>query len=184
VKIHFPLVLQKLTNWKAMKKNRFAGRCVRFFLSVVVFSTAVFSCKESKEDLLKPKTINDVIIENQQFSILREIVRYADMGDALRTDNITFFAPDNAAFGKANISSSSNYTDKATAKAFLQNHMIAKEIIDYDKLKAGVKKSLNNKDLSITKIDSVVAINKSDIVIKNVHADNGIIHVIDSLVVR
>jgi uncharacterized surface protein with fasciclin (FAS1) repeats len=51
-------------------------------------------------------------------------------------------------------------------------------------LKAGVEKSLNNKDLSITKIDSVVAINKSDIVIKNVHAANGIIHVIDSLVVR
>jgi uncharacterized surface protein with fasciclin (FAS1) repeats len=101
-----------------MKKNRFAGRCVRFFLGVVVFSTAVFSCKESKEDLLKPKTITDVIIENEQFSILEEIVRYADMRDALRTDEITLFAPDNNAFGKANIFSSSNYTDKKTAQGF------------------------------------------------------------------
>ncbi|WAC11674.1 fasciclin domain-containing protein [Dyadobacter pollutisoli] len=167
-----------------MKKNRFAGRCVRFFLGVVVFSTAVFSCKENSEDLIKPKTITDVLIENEQFSILWEIVTYAKMGDALRTDNLTFFAPDNDAFAKANISSSSKYTDQATAEAFIKNHIIAKEIIDYDNLKAGVKKSKNNKDLSITKIDSVVAINKSDIVKKNVNADNGIIHVIDSLVVN
>jgi uncharacterized surface protein with fasciclin (FAS1) repeats len=167
-----------------MKKNRFAGRCVRFFLGVVVFSTAVFSCKESREDLLKPKTITDVIIENDQFSILREIVTYAKMGDALRTDNLTLFAPDNNAFGKANIFSSSKYTNEDSAKIFLKNHIIEKEIIDYDNLKAGVKKSLNKKDLIITKIDSVVAINKSDIVKRNVNAANGIIHVIDSLVVR
>jgi uncharacterized surface protein with fasciclin (FAS1) repeats len=167
-----------------MKKNRFAGRCVRFFLGVVVFSTAVFSCKESKEDLLKPKTITDVIIENEQFSILEEIVRYADMRDALRTDEITLFAPDNNAFGKANIFSSSNYTNKITAMAFIQNHIIANKVIKYVDFKAGVEKSKNKKDLSITKIDSVVAINKSDIVIKDINAANGIIQVIDSLVVK
>jgi len=38
--------------------------------------------------------------------------------------------------------------------------------------------------LTITKIDSSVAINKSDIVIKDVKADNGIIHVIDSVAVK
>jgi uncharacterized surface protein with fasciclin (FAS1) repeats len=168
-----------------MKKNRFAGRCVRFFLGVVVFSTAVFSCKENADDLLKPKTITDVLIENDQFSIFREIVEYAGMSDALRTDELTLFAPDNQAFAKADVSSASKYmTDTASAKSFIRNHIIGKEIIDYDHLKAGIKKSLNNKDLSITKIDSAVAINKSDIVKRNVSADNGIIHVIDSLIVR
>lgn len=167
-----------------MKKNRFAGRCVRFFLGVVVFSTAVFSCKENNEDLIKPKTITDVLIENEQFSILWEIVTYAKMGDALRTEEITLFAPDNKAFAKANISSSSKYSDQATAEAFIQNHIIANKVIKYDDFKASVEKSKNKKDLSITKIDSVVAINKSDIVKRDVNADNGIIQVIDSLVVN
>ncbi|MEO6284861.1 MAG: fasciclin domain-containing protein [Dyadobacter sp.] len=167
-----------------MKKNRFAGRCVRFFLGVVVFSTAVFSCKESADDLLKPKTITDVIIENEQFSILREIVSYAKMNDALRTEELTLFAPDNNAFGKANIFSSSKYTNKDTAQAFIENHIIVKKVIKYVDFKASVEKSKNKKDLSITKIDSIVAINKSDIVIRDVHADNGIIQVIDSLVVK
>jgi uncharacterized surface protein with fasciclin (FAS1) repeats len=168
-----------------MKKNRFAGRCVTFFLSVVLLSAAVFSCKEDSEDRIKPKTITDVINANDQFSILREIVLYSEMSDALRGDNLTFFAPDNNAFGKANIFSSSVITTtKASAKLFVQNHIIPKKVITYANLKVGIEKSINNKDLSITKTDSIVAINKSDIVIKDVNAANGIIHVIDSLVVR
>lgn len=185
VKIHFPLVLQKLTIWKAMKKNRFVGRWVTFFLAVGLFSTVVFSCKEDAEDKVKPKTITDIILENDEFSILRELMLDADMSDAFRTENYTLFAPDNKAFGKASISSAQVITSKGpgSAKAFLQSHII-KTTVMYNDFKAGDLEAINKKKLTVEKKDSVVSINKSDIVIQNVNADNGIMQVIDSVLVN
>ena len=164
-----------------MKKNRFVGRWATFFLIATLVSATVFSCKEDKDDLVKPKTIADVILENGQFSILKDIMIRAKMTDALRTDNLTVFAPDNNAFGKANIFSSSVIPDDSV-KYFLQNHII-KDRIEAADLKLGNHPALNKANLVITKTDSVVAVNKSDVVIPNVNADNGVIHVIDSVVV-
>ncbi|CAG5070119.1 hypothetical protein DYBT9623_02859 [Dyadobacter sp. CECT 9623] len=164
-----------------MKKNRFVGRWATFFLIATLFSATVISCKENSEDLVKPKTIADVILENGQFSILKDIMVRARMTDALRTDNITLFAPDNNAFGRANIFSSSVIPDDSV-KYFLQNHII-KNRTEAAELKLGNHPALNKANLVVTKTDSIVAVNKSDVVIPNVNADNGVIHVIDSVLV-
>jgi len=166
-----------------MKKNRFIGLAGTFFLLVSLVSGIIVSCKEKDEDIVKPKTITDIILENSQFSILRDIVSYAGMTDALRTDELTFFAPSNDAFGKANIFSATVITSlpEDSARLFINSHIIGKKKLDFLKLTAGREKSLSGDTLTITKIDSSVAINKSDIVIKDVMADNGIIHVIDSV---
>ncbi|MCE7061768.1 fasciclin domain-containing protein [Dyadobacter sp. CY343] len=164
-----------------MKKNRFVGRWATFFLIATLFSATVISCKENSEDRVKPKTIADVILENGQFSILKDIMVRARMTDALRTDNITLFAPDNNAFGRANIFSSSVIPDDSV-KYFLQNHII-KNRTEAAELKLGNHPALNKANLVVTKTDSIVAVNKSDVVIPNVNADNGVIHVIDSVLV-
>lgn len=49
-----------------MKKNRFVRRCLAFFLLVVLPSGLIVSCKESDEDIVKRKTITEVIVENDQ----------------------------------------------------------------------------------------------------------------------
>ena len=169
-----------------MKKNRFIGLAGTFFLLITLVSGIIVSCKEKDEDIVKPKTITDIILENDQFSILREIVFYTKMTDALRTDELTFFAPSNDAFGKANIFSASVITSMPvdSARLFINSHIIGKKKLDFEKLTAGRQESLSGDTLTITKIDSSVAINKSDIVIKDVKADNGIIHVIDSVAVK
>lgn len=164
-----------------MKKNRFVGRWATFFLIATLFSASILSCKEDSKDLVKPKTIADVILENGQFSILKDIMVRAGMTDALRTENLTVFAPDNSAFGRANIFSSSVIPEDSL-KYFLQNHII-KDKTEASDLKAGNYAALNKANLVVTRIDSVTAVNKSDVVIQNVNADNGVIHVIDSVVV-
>jgi uncharacterized surface protein with fasciclin (FAS1) repeats len=167
-----------------MKKNRFVGRFATFFLILGMCSIMAYSCKEKDEDIVKPITITDIILKNEQFSILREIMMYAQMGDAMRTENYTLFAPDNAAFGKADVFSSSVITTSpASARSFLQNHII-KTTLPSAELKVGTRDAINLKKLTIAKVDSVITINKSKIRIPDVNASNGLIHVIDSLLVK
>lgn len=169
-----------------MKKNRFVGRYLAFFLFVVLPSGLILSCKESDDDLVKRKTITEVIADNDQFSILEDVIAHAQMRDALRTGELTFFAPDNAAFGRANIFSSSVFTalPADSAKKFLQNHIIGKDRIAYSSFVAGKKKALTGKEITFTKTDSVVVVNQNNIVTPDISAANGVIHVIDSLIVR
>lgn len=184
-KLHFPLVLRKITNWKAMKKNRFMGRWTTFFLAAGLMSTAVLSCKESEEDKVSPKAMTDIILENPDFSMLKEIMIHADMSDAFRSQNYTFFAPDNAAFNKANIFSSSVITSMHpdSAARFLQKHCLKGPTV-YSELKAGEKESIIKTKITIDVKDNVVTVNKSDIVKKDVNASNGVIQVIDSVLVN
>ena len=112
IKLHFALVLRKLTTWKAMKKNRFRGRWATFFLAAGLFSTILISCKENADDVVKRKAMTDVINENPEFSMLKDIMERAGKSDAFRSQNQTLLAPSNDAFKKANIFSSSLIADK------------------------------------------------------------------------
>jgi len=169
-----------------MKKNRFVRRCLAFFLVAVLPSGVIISCKEKNEDIVKRKTITEVIIENERFSILEDIMIHAGMNDALRTGEITFFAPDNSAFGKANIFSSSVITSLPadSARKLINSHIIGKERIDYSSLKEGKKKTIRGNEIMLTKTDSIFAVNRADIILPDISAANGVIHIIDSLAVR
>lgn len=186
IKLHFALVLQKLTTWKAMKKNRFGGRWATFFLAAGLFSIILISCKEKDEDIVKRKAMTDVILENPEFSMLKEIMQHRKMNDAFRSQNMTFFLPSNAAFRKANIVSASVITsmhDDSVSK-FLDSHIL-KGPIAYNEFKAGVYETYDKRaKISIAKKDSVVTVNGAKIGIKDVETNNGYIQVIDSVYVK
>jgi uncharacterized surface protein with fasciclin (FAS1) repeats len=169
-----------------MKKNRFGGRWATFFLAAALFSTVTFSCKEDEADKVKPKAMTDVILENPEFSMLKDIMIHAGMSDAFRTQNYTLFAPSNDAFKKANIFSSSVITSMSDTlvKSFLNSHILLGSS-KYDELKAGSYTAVEKKQkLTIEKKDSVVTINGSKIAKADVFAANGYIQVIDSVYVK
>lgn len=169
-----------------MKKNSFIVRYRAFFLVAVLFSAVLLSCKEDDDDLVKPKTITDVILTNEQFSILREIILSTGMGDALRAGEVTLFAPDNAAFQRAGMTASSiTSLSGDSAKAFVKNHILGKRY-EFSALPMGKLETLNNKNfIQVAKTaDSTITVNGAEIVTKNINADNGIIQVIDSVLVR
>jgi len=183
IKLHFALVLQKLTTWKAMKKNRFGGRWVTFFLAAGLFSTILISCKEKDEDIVKRKAMTDVILENPEFSMFKEIMNHAEANDAFRSQNMTFFLPSNAAFRKANIFSASVITSmhKDSVAKFIENHILTGPIA-YNDFKAGTYETYNKKlRISIAKKDTMVTVNGSKITIKDVETNNGYIQVLDSV---
>ena len=165
-----------------MKKKRFIGRHRAFFLVAVLFSGIAFSCQESDKDLVKPKTVTDVILENSQFSILREIIAGTEMGDALRTNELTLFAPNDAAFNRSGITASSiTSLPRQSGISFVNNHILNKPYRT-EELKSGDIAALNGRNLSIAKStgsDSTIRINRAVIVQKNINADNGVIHIVD-----
>lgn len=182
IKLHFALVLQKLTTWKAMKKNRFGGRWATFFLAAGLFSTILISCKEKDEDVVKRKAMTDVILENPEFSMLKDIMDRAGQSDAFRSQNQTLLAPSNAAFNKANIFSSSVISDN-DALAFLNNHTI-KSIKKYSDFTAGSLATAGTLKLDVVKKDTVVTFNGAKISRKDIETNNGYIQVLDSVYVK
>ena len=167
-----------------MKKNNFISRSKALFLIAVLFSGVVLSCQENEKDLVKPKTITDVILENSQFSILREIILGTKMADALRTENLTLFAPNDAAFQKANITAANVISwPKDSAASFIDYHILA-GVSKFSQLKTGTNIALNRQNFTIARgADSTITVNKAKIVTKDVNADNGVIHIVDQLLI-
>ncbi|WP_215237050.1 fasciclin domain-containing protein [Dyadobacter helix] len=163
-----------------MKKNSFVWRYGAFFLSTLIALSLFSSCSDKDADLVKPKTITDVILQNNDFTIFREIVASSKMSDALRTENLTLFAPNDAAFRRSGITSASVITSLPgdSAQSFILYHL-HKGRVEYSALKAGNLEALNGQNLVLSKRDSTIVVNKADIILKDVNADNGIIHVID-----
>lgn len=163
-----------------MKKIEFVSRYKAFFLIAVLFSGVIFSCSEDDKDLVKPKTITDVIYENDQFSILREIIVSTRMGDALRAGDFTFFAPDNAAFLRSGIRVDSiKSLPMVSAIAFVNYHILSKPY-EFSRLKTGKNETVNKKTVEILKTaDSTITVNNAVITTKDINAANGVIHVID-----
>jgi len=163
-----------------MKKINFVSRYRAFFLIAVLFSGIFLSCKNDDKDLVKPKTLTDVLAANSQFSILREIIMGIKMGDALRAGEFTLFAPNDAAFKKAGITASSIISlPRDSAISFVEYHMLA-NIYTFSNLKTGKNIAFNKGSLQILKIaDSTITVNRAYILTKNISADNGVIHVVD-----
>lgn len=171
-----------------MKKINFIGRYTAIFLSVLLLGTVITSCKEDDKDVVKPKTITDVIMTNSQFSILKEIIVATGLSDALRTENVTLFAPDDAAFKSSQITSAMvNALDTTAARAFVLKHTL-KGTIKYGDLKEGnflgYIKGDTIKVAKASKTDTTLLLNgKGKVITKNVNANNGIIQVVDKVLV-
>ena len=168
-----------------MKKNNFVVRYRAFFLIAALFSGVLLSCAEKEEDLLKPKTITDIILQNDQFSILREIIKGVGMQDALRTGDVTLFAPNDAAFRKSGITAATVIALRKDSAVSFVNYHILKDYKKFSDLKTENITALNHRVLIFRRTgDSTVTVNGALITIKNFKADNGVIHVVDNVLTK
>ena len=169
-----------------MKKITFIGRYAAVFLTVILFSSIIISCKEDEDDIVKPKTITDIIMQNSEFSILKEIVVANSLGDDLRSENITVFAPNDAAFKLSNITSDTvNAMLPDSARAFVLKHII-KTNLSYQNLKdkPGNFNTVFADNIVLVEksktSDSTLVINKvANIITRDVNAANGRIQVVN-----
>lgn len=142
------------------------------------------SCK--KDDEATPQTVTDVVIAGDQFTLLEAAVVRAGLADALRnTNNITVFAPTDAAFRAAGFAdvAAINATPVATLTSVLQYHVlparVASSAINNGDNQAQTTLLPSNNTVYVTRNSAGVSINGARVTQADVAASNGVIHVID-----
>ncbi len=181
------MCIKRLTK---IKKQKNMKKLVFIFTTVVAltFSTATNA----------QKTIVDVAVGNDDFSTLVAALKAADLVSALQGDGpFTVFAPTNSAFAKIDKNTLGSLLKPENKKALtniLTYHVVPSKLMASDVVKALKAnngkvevKGLNGQVLTVMSKDGKIWIkdqkgNYSEIVATDVKADNGVIHVIDTVI--
>ena len=130
------------------------------------------------------KTIVGVAVDAGQFKTLVAAVQAAGLVETLNGSGpFTVFAPTDAAFAELPAGTVENLIkpeNKEKLIAILTYHVLAGKVMAAD-VKTSSVKTVNGKDLSIVVNDGEVTINGATVVATDVAAKNGVIHVIDSV---
>ncbi len=134
-----------------------------------------------------PKTVVDVAVANDDFSTLVTAVKAAGLAEALMGKGpFTVFAPTNEAFAKvdkAALASLLKPENKDKLAALLKYHVVAGKVTAADVVKLNEAEALSGEKIAIEVKDGKVMLNGKATVIKtDIMAGNGIIHVIDQVI--
>jgi len=121
----------------------------------------------------KEKTVVEIATGNESFSTLVAAVKAAGLAEALSADGpFTIFAPNNEAFKKL---------PTGTVETLLKPEN--KEKLASADVKAGEVATLNGKKITIKITDGKVMIDGATVTKTDLAGANGVIHVIDSVVI-
>lgn len=131
------------------------------------------------------KTIPQTAKETGKFSTLLAAAEAAGLVKALSADGpITVFAPTDEAFAKlpaGTVETLLKPENKAMLAEVLTYHVVPGRIYSDAALKAGTAKTLNGATASINARKEGVFVNNSQVIAADLDTSNGVIHVIDSV---
>ena len=132
---------------------------------------------------VQAKDIVDTAVAAGSFKTLATALTVAGLVDTLKgAGPFTVFAPTDAAFEKipkADLDALLN--DKAKLTAVLTYHVVAGKVMAAD-VKAGNVKTVQGSEITITTIGGVM-VDAAKVIATDIVADNGVIHVIDSVII-
>ena len=150
---------------------------------VVLAVAALFSASALAYD--KGKTIVDVAAGNPDFSTLVTAVKAAGLAETLSGDGpFTVFAPTNEAFAKlpaGTVEDLLKPENKEKLVAVLTYHVVPGKVMAADVTKLSSAKTVNGKEVSID-TSAGVKVDNATVTATDVAASNGVIHVIDSVI--
>ena len=131
------------------------------------------------------KDIVDTAVAAGNFTTLAAALTAADLITTLKGPGpFTVFAPTDAAFAKLPAGTVDNLL-KPENKAMLQNvlkyHVVAGKVLAADVLKLTKAPTLQGQDVTIAVTGSTVKVNEATVTATDVQASNGVIHVIDTV---
>lgn len=153
---------------------------VRFWAMCLTVCAMLASTKVSiADDLVETAS------KTKGFSTLVAAVKAAGLVDALKgKDKLTVFAPTDDAFAKlpkATLKSLLKPENKDQLKAILTYHVVPGKVTARNALKLDFAKTLQGQRISIDSELGRLEINESNVVATDIACDNGIIHVIDEV---
>ncbi|MFN4146210.1 MAG: fasciclin domain-containing protein [Runella sp.] len=151
----------------------------------VLMLVATVTMVGCRRDEPTPNSITDIVLANNDFSILRAAVTRAGLADALKTGTLTVFAPNDAAFTASGLDLNTiNTLDVNTLRAVLQYHVLGTTNLSTALPTADNTEvtTLSGAKAFVTKNASGVSINGARVITADIAADNGVIHVIDRVI--
>lgn len=142
------------------------------------------SVQADEKAAAKP-TVVEIAAGNDSFSTLVAGVKAAGLAEALSGEGpFTIFAPTNEAFEKlpkGTLETLLKPENKEKLVAILKYHVVAGKVMAAD-VTAGKVETLNGAKAEVTVKDGKVMIDKANVVKTDIIGSNGVIHVIDSVV--
>ena len=157
-------------------------KIIRNTIAAIAFaSIASFNlmAEDSKKDIV------DTAVGNGSFKTLAAALTAAGLVDTLKGEGpFTVFAPNDAAFAKLpkeTLASLLKPENKAQLTDILTYHVVSGAVPAKVAVTLKEANAVNKKTINVSKKDGGLFLNKSKVIATDITASNGIIHVIDSV---
>ncbi len=148
-------------------------------LSVLVSTIPAAVAATNKKDIV------DTAVAAGSFKTLATALQAAGLVDTLKGKGpFTVFAPTDEAFGKlpaGTVESLLKPENKVKLKAILLYHVVAGDVTSAQVVKMSSAKTVNGQNVEISDNMGSVMINSAKVVKADIKASNGVIHVIDTV---
>ena len=155
---------------------------VAMMLGIALSTAAVAGggMKEQSADIV------DIAVGAGQFNTLAAALDAAGLVDTLKSDGpFTVFAPTDAAFAKlpeGTVQSLLLPENKDKLIAILTYHVVPGNVMASDVVNLNAATTVNGGDVAIEVVDGNVMVDNATVVKTDIKASNGVIHVIDSVI--
>ncbi len=128
----------------------------------------------------EPVTVADTAARTPQLSTLNRLIADAGLAETLRSPGpFTVFAPSDEAFKAVPAKTMAELSaDKALLKALLTYHVLPGKVAAAE-VKNGNAKTVNGANLALAKAGNMVTVEDAVVTQPDVVASNGVVHVID-----
>ena len=159
---------------------------LKYALVALVAVTASFSATVAKAETAG-KTIVEIAAGAEDFSTLVAAVKAADLVDVLSSKGpFTVFAPTNEAFAKlpeGTVESLLKPENKDKLIAVLKYHVVPGKVMAKDVVKVDSAKTAQGSSVTVTVEGKTVKVDNATVVKTDIEASNGVIHVIDTVII-
>lgn len=164
-----------------MKKIKMMRLASLAFLLITVF---MVSCSDTENSVPAPvPNIAQIVSQSPNFSTLNAAVAKAGLGNALATtQNITVFAPDNAAFAASGITSVDGFTS-AQLQSILLYHVFGQKVGSAAVPVSDTLNTLNTENIYASRNVNGVFTNGWKVKQADILGSNGVIHVIERVLI-
>ena len=153
-------------------------------LSITAAAVAVLAALSGCATQPNPVSVADTLAARPDLSTLSSLVVKAGLTDTLKGSGpFTVFAPTNAAFAKVPAKTMEDLgKDPAKLKAVLTYHVVPGKVMAAE-VKNGNAKTVNGANLALSKAGDFVTVEDGMVQTADVQATNGVVHVIDSVLI-
>ena len=149
-------------------------------LAIFLSATALIASSHEKKDIV------DTAVGAGSFNTLVAAVQAADLADTLKGEGpFTVFAPTDDAFAKlpaGTVEDLLKPENKEKLKAILTYHVVSGKVMAKDVMTMKEAKTVNGESVMISMDANTVMVDNAKVVQADVECSNGVIHVIDTVI--